>query len=166
MQIFMNAMYVVIVLVILIYPGYMLTTESYRLANGGEKAPKNVAIQGAIPIWNNFVIRRQLYYYSGNILKAYFLLIPIIIARVVAMITKMDILLLVTAWLDIFGIIICWLLAAYVAMDVGKMVAVSGFKMLLCFLVPPLGCYVIARSIGPYIKHSGDELEDRFLSDE
>lgn len=166
MSIFLNIMYVIIVMLVFLYPGYMLTRETYRLASGGDKAPMSVAIQGVIPIWNNVIIRRQLYGAAGNILKIYFALVPIVVLRIVALVTRSDILLLVTAGLDLVGICICWLLAAYVALDVGRMVEVSGFKIALCIITPPLGCYVVARSIGPYITHSNDELEDTFLENE
>lgn len=166
MTIFMNAMYILIILGIMLYPGYCLTLESYRLATGGDKAPMSVALQGLVPIWNNFVIRKLLYGASSAVLRAYFLLIPIVVFRAVALVTHSSILLSVTAILDIVGIFMCWAIASYVAIDVGRMIEVSGFKMFLCIIIPPLGCYVIARNIGPYLKHSNDEVEDTFLENE
>ena len=166
MEIFMNIMYLVVVFGVILYPGYMLTTEVYRLVSDGSKASTSIRLQGLVPIWNNIVIKRLLYGSAGKIVSIYIILIPIVAARIIAMITRSSALLTVTAILDLFGILLCWVIAAYIAIDVGRMVEVSGAKLVLCAIVPPLGCYVVARSIGPYIKHSGDELEDTFLEDE
>lgn len=166
MEVFMNIMYVLIVMSVFLFPGFVLTTQVYRLATGGENAHKSVQIQGCIPIWNNFVIQKLLYGSSKLILKAYFLLVPIVILRVVALVIRSETLLMLTAILDIIGIVICWVIASYVAIDVGRMIEVSAIKLILCIVAPPLGCYVVARSIGPYLKHSDTEMEDTFLQDE
>lgn len=166
MTIYLNVMYVLIVFFILLYPGYSLTTEVYKLASGGDKPDTAIRIKGCIPILNNFIIQKLLYGGTKGILKAYIALVPIIVLRAAALITRSTLLLQITALLDIAGILICWALAAYVAIDVGRMVDAGGVKLVACILVPPLGCYVIARTIGPYLKHSNDEVEGTFLDNE
>lgn len=166
MTIYLNVMYILIVFFILLYPGYSLTTEVYKLASGGDKPDTAIRIKGCIPILNNFTIQKLLYGGSKGILKAYIALVPIIVLRVVALITKTTMLLQITALFDIVGILICWALAAYVAIDIGRMVDAGGAKLVACIIVPPLGCYLVARTIGPYLKHSNDEVEDTFLDNE
>lgn len=166
MDLLLNLIYIAIVLCIFLLPGYMLTTEVYRLASGGDKPPTYVGVQGLIPIWNNLVIRKMLYGGNKTLAITYLTLIPVIVLRVIAMVTRNDDLLFVTAISDLLAILLCWIVASYVAIDVGRMVQVTGFKILLCVIVPPLGCYAVARSIGPYMKHSSDEVEDTFLQDE
>lgn len=166
MTIFMNFMYVAIICVFFMMPGYYLTVGSYKLARPGEPQSLSSKIVGAIPMVNNVYLHKMFYNKFGYPMYAYSVVLAIFAFRLISIIIGSTILLLISAMADLVAIGIVWMVAAIVAIDIGRMVSSSFWKYIVAVVVPPLGCALIAADISPFLAHAEDEVKGTFLDEE
>lgn len=166
MELYMNIVFICMLLLVVFVPGYTAVVEAYKGTHPDEDVSLTVRLKGLIPFYRTLYLYEIFYSYkSALIIVLHVAVVPIVILRVLAIFAFPENMtfMLITTVLDMVAVCIIWFVGSFVYFDVARMIECKPFIWVLCFIIPPAGCYIVARNIVPYLKQSKDIVDNTFL---
>ena len=165
MSILLSIIYLCMLFMVFIYPGWVFLTETYKGIHPDEPIPNSIKIGGWIPYYSSlqyFVIM-----YNNKKLKlfSFIQLALVVVLRVLALVAvKNSLFLLITGVLDMLTIVYIWLVSAWAYFDMSKLVDCGVLTKIMCFVLPPVGAYLVAKKIAPFMKNQKDVVKETFIN--
>lgn len=149
-------------LFVFMFPPYVLAVESCKAC--GMQLSRGDKALCLIPVYN--VIKAHCAFWgTAKVAIAAFVVSALCLCvRAVAIFffyTNENFLVLSSA-VAIIGLLIAWLTTGIVALRIASSTRQGMLVRLLCVCVPPLGTYLVAKSVGPFMKVMKDELDGTF----
>ena len=165
MQIFLSLIYVLMLFIVFLYPGFVFLTETYRGTHPEEPVPMRIKVFGWIPVFNTlhyYTIMYNKQYLKFTTLAA-FLLCAILRGLALTVLINSPLFLIITSVLDTLFILYIWFISAWTYFDMAKLVECSGVTKILCFVAPPVGAYLVGKKIRPFMKNQKDVVQETFI---
>ena len=151
---FEDIMFILLALIVLVYPQYELAREVYY-GTHGEK-PKGIDFVSCIvPFWNIIQIRRWMGSTIIPIVCGYGIVLAAIGLRAGVMLgwVKIEVLLFASVYGMIGALALIWICAAFTFVEIARCTGVGILSTLMCIIIPPGGAFLISNRVrGPLSK--------------
>lgn len=166
MRVFMVYAMILIIAIVLWYPGFMLS-RNMIIAVEKRKPTIGENVMAAIPFLNAVPARKALYGSAKLPLGIFIaLVVTVVLNNVIGFITA-DATSTAMVYLEVFALYgtyisyaACWVLFGYVLMDFAKCIQQGGFTFVLCYVFPPLAQFIIGKNCIPMIAKIESDMEN------
>lgn len=151
-----------IMLFVFLFPPSILAIESCKACgiklSGGDKA------LCWIPVYNVIKAHNAFWGTSKAAMAAFIVSAICLITRCVAIFAfyTNEYFLIISSAIAIVGLLLIWLTTGIVALRIAAATRQGMLVRILCICLPPLGTYLVAKSVGPFMRSIRDELEGTF----
>lgn len=160
-----GTIYVLVLLVIVfIYPSAALACSCYKSCMRKKKLSVGEMLLCWIPFVNLHVIRKSFYGTAKAVDAGLAVIGGCIAIRAVALffLYSNEWFMVISSFVMIGCILFTWLLSGYVYYDTAVCVNQGSFIKLFCWVIPPLGAFIVSKAVAPFMKSMKEELDGTF----
>lgn len=167
MDFIMSLMPLLFLVVILIYPFGTLANETYKAVFSTDKVPTLTAILNYIPFYNYIVTRKYLYNKALSTIILTILTFLCFAFRAIAYFVFPTnlVVMMISVFVAIGGLAMWYITMAWTAGTLAILTKRGIITIILSFLLPPLGAFIVSKNMRKYFNALKEEVKDEFAGD-